>query len=343
MIRIIYMLIWFLIVPESIGLGILNIKKDNRNMIFALVIGYIFEFAFFQCIAIPMIFMHLSFKTLAYTWAIMSLIFSIVSLFINKKELTGIIRENIQKLKQLPKILLIIFVLTIFFQCFMCFKYMHQDYDDFDFVAKAVTAVDTNTLYKYRDNGALIENNVQSKKILSPFPMYLATISTLINLHPTVVAHTILPVVFIPLAYLIYSLLGSSLFKGDKNKTLVFLVLLSVIFMWGDHTRYSIFVRLLYRIWQGKSVLASMIIPFIWYLFIEHLGKENDTFYWGILLLTLWGADLVSSMSLVLPIIVSGFLTLIYMIKDRKFSYGLKFCICCVPSVIYGIIYLIIK
>lgn len=343
MIRILYCLIWFLIVPEILGLGILNFKKENKSMILALILGYIFEFAVFEIIAIPMIFTHMSFRVLLYTWTAIILILLLVSLVLIKKNLKKICSENLQKLKELPKVLLIIFCLLVAFQCYIPFKFMHEDYDDADFVAKAVISIDTNTLYEYSDNGDLLNGNYPDRKVLSPFPVYLGTISKLINVHPTIVAHTIFPVVFISLAYLIYALIGDCLFKKDNKKTLIFLIVFSIIFMFGDYTRYSIFVRLLYRIWQGKSILATIILPFIWYLFIEYLGKENDKFYWIVLFITLLGADLVSSMSLILPTITAGLLTIIYMIKYKKINYGYKFILCCIPSIIYGFIYLFIK
>ena len=66
-----------------------------------------------------------------------------------------------------------------------------------------------------------------------------------------------------------------SLFKNDHKKAMIFLNILAVIYMFGDYSRYTNFVRLLYRTWQGKSLVANITIPFIWYVFIEYIGKEN--------------------------------------------------------------------
>ena len=90
-------------------------------------------------------------------------------------------------------------------------------------------------------------------------------------------------------------------------------------------------------------MLCALILPFIWYLFIEYIGRKDDKFYWFILFLTLWGSMLLSSMALYLPILAAGILTLIYAIKDKKLKYLIRFILCCIPSVIYGIIYLVIK
>lgn len=335
-------LLWFIIIPECIGLGLLNFKKDNKSMIFALIIGYIFGFASFQLLAIPMIFMHLKFTTLAYSWAIIMVILAIISMILVRKRLKEIFIENIEALKKLPKFLTIIVTIIVLFQAFMAFRYMHQDHDDSNFVAKATIAYDTNTLYEYGDKGEDL-NQVPSRNGLSPYPIYTATIAKLIGFHPAAVAHTIFPPVFIVLAYLVYFLVGKALFKDDNKKTMVFMLILAVLYMFGDYSRYTVFDRLLYRLWQGKSMLCAIILPFIWYLFIEYIGKKDEKFYWFILFLSIWGSVLLSSMALYLPIISSGLLALIYAIKYRKAKYLLWIFLCCIPSIIYGIIYLFIK
>ena len=340
--KLIACLLWFIIIPECVGLGILNFKKENKSMIFALVIGYIFGFAIFQLLAIPMIFLHLKFTTLAYSWTIIMLILAIISVVITRKRLKEIIKENLESLKSFPKLLTFLVIIIILFQAFMAFKFMHEDYDDSNFVAKATIAVDTNTLYEYGDTGKELEQ-IPARNGLSPYPIYTATISKLIGLHPAVVAHTVFPPVFIIFAYLIYYLIGKALFKNDNKKTMLFMLILSIIYIFGDYTRYSPFVRLLYRIWQGKSMICAVMLPFIWYLFLEYIGKKDDKFYWFILLLSLWGSVLLSSMALYLTVLAAGILTVIYAVKDKKLKYLIRVILCCIPSIIYGIIYLFIK
>ena len=44
MLRIINMLLWFLVIPEFLGLAILRFnKKENISIVFSLIIGYLFE------------------------------------------------------------------------------------------------------------------------------------------------------------------------------------------------------------------------------------------------------------------------------------------------------------
>ena len=108
---------------------------------------------------------------------------------------------------------------------------MHEDYDDSSFIAKATIAKDTNTLYKYSDVGEEYKTP-PTRQFFSPYPFYTATLSVVFDIHPAILARSIFPVVFIPLAYMVYIMIGNVLFKGDKKKTFTFLIILSVIYMY---------------------------------------------------------------------------------------------------------------
>ena len=219
---------------------------------------------------------------------------------------------------------------------------MYEDYDDSNFVAKATIARDTNTLFVYDDVGSKYES-FPTRHVFSPFPFFYATIAEIVGTHPAIVDHTIFAVVFLIVGYVVLYLLGTSLFKDDKNKIMMYMIILSLLYIFGKYSRYAIFVRLLGRAWQGKSLLANIILPFIIYLFLEFIGEEKDGFYWILLFITLWAADLLSSMSIFLPLIASAILVVLYVIKDKNIKYILKFIPCCLPSLIYGIMYFIIK
>ena len=340
MLRIINMLLWFLVIPEFLGLAILRFnKKENISIVFSLIVGYLFEFMVYEIYAIPMTFLKMKFTTLSYFWIITIIVLFVISIKFNLDKIKSIIKDNLKELKKFPIVLSVIFVMIVGLQCFICFKYMHQNYDDSNFVAKATIAKDTNTLHKYNDIGEEY-TSLPGRQLFSPFPFYTATMSLIMNLHPTIIARTIFPVVFIPLVYMVYYMIGNVLFKDNKKKTFTFLIILTVLYTFGSYTSRNIFTSLLYRIWQGKSILANLIIPFIWLIFMKYINKEEKYYYWIILFITLWGANLLSSMSLSVCCIEVGILSLIYTIRDKKISYLLKSLICMIPSITYGIIYL---
>ena len=318
------------------------IKNGKKSIFLALPLGFIVEWLIFQIYSVPMTFLGCTFYSLRNIWIITIAILAVISIIINFKDFKNIFKVNIDDIKTMPKILTILFLILLFVQCYASFKYMHEDYDDSNFVAKATIAIDTNSLFVYDDKGTEY-TSFPTRYGFSQFPHYTAAVSTIVGVHPAIMAHTILPVILLILAYDVYYLIGMSLFKNDKNKAMTFLIILGITYMFGSYSRYSVYVRILYRAWQGKSVIACVILPFIWYLFLEYIGKEKKFFGWFLLMITLWGSVLLSSMALTLPIITAGILTVLYMIKDKKINYLFKLILCCLPSVIYGIIYLIVK
>ena len=340
--NVIISILIFLFLPIILGFGLLKFKDDNKSVFLAFVLGFLIQWLVFEFFAIPMTFIGCSFNTLRKTWTTMMIILAIVSILVNKSDWKEIISINIQDLKKNPKILGILTIILIFFQGYMSFTYMYEDYDDSNFVAKGTIALATNTLFKYDDIGN-VYTQLPSRYVFSPFPYYTATVAAIVKVHPAIMAHTILPVVMLLICYSIYYLIGLALFKNNKNKTFTFLILLSVSYIFGAYTRYSVYLRILARAWQGKSGIANIILPFIWYIYFKYIGEKNDGFYLFVLFITLWAAVLLSSMALTLPIIAAGLLTVIYMIKDKKINYIFKLFLCCIPSIIYGLIYLQIK
>lgn len=336
-------IMWLMIIPCFIGLWVIKYaKRDNKNILLAYIIGIFVEFLVFEMLAIPFTFLKYSFHSLKNTWLVIILILLGISIFLNRKNFKEIIKDNFEKIVAMPKILTIVFLGLLIFQGYMGITYMYEDFDDSNFVAKATIAKDTDTLFVYDDVGGKYDS-FPMRHVFSPFPYYTAMISELVGIHPAIVAHTIFPVAFLIISYVVYYLIGTSLFKGDRKKTIVFMIILSLLYIFGKYSRHALFVRLLGRAWQGKSLLANITLPFIIYLFLEFLGEEKDGFYWILLFITLWAGDLLTSMAIFLPLIEAGVLVALYTIKDKNIKYILKFIPCCLPNIIYGIMYLNIK
>lgn len=335
--------LWLVIVPIILGLGILKFnKKGNKSVFLAWIIGLLVSFLVFELCSTPLIFAGKSFTTLKDYWFIIVLTLTVLSIIFNAKNIKDIAKKNWEEIKEFPIILTILVVLVVGAQCYVGYTYMYEDYDDSNFVAKAVITSDTDTMFVYNDIGTEY-TGYPDRQVLSPFPVFTANIANLVGIHPTIMAHTIFPVVFLLLAYNVYYLLGNAVFKHDKSKTMLFLLFIALVYSFGDVTRYAASSRILFRPWQGKSILASIIIPFIIYVFIEHVGKEDDKFAWLVLLITMAGSILLSTMGVMLPAIVLTILTMLFTIKDSTFGYLYKYLICVVPNLVYAFAYLSLK
>lgn len=346
------------IIPELLGLFLLRfLKKENTNLFLAFIIGYVLEFAICQIVAVPYIYMEKTFTELMNILTIINLIVCGISAILNLTKIKEILKTILNYIKETPKILAILTIVLIGIQVYSYVGYMHIDDDDSFYVGTATVSVQTDSLFKYSAaTGEMDVENQLSRYRLGPFPIYLAVISKAIDTHPAIVAHTILPIIFVPLVYMIYGLIGNELFKNDKKQVYYFLMIMSIINIWGNYSVRTAFSFFLIRIWQGKALLASMILPLIILLFIKAEENNYKFNYCLLLFIAILAGNLTTTMGIALPPMELMLLAIVYEIsklnfkksKEEKIGFGkaiinlTKCLICCIPSIIYGIAYLII-
>ncbi len=71
-------------------------------------------------------------------------------------------------------------------------------------------------MYDPRDGDILVGNEMLDYK-LAPFPVFWAMIGKISGLNPAYLMHTLLPVIFIPLAYVVYYLIAMDLLKKNRK------------------------------------------------------------------------------------------------------------------------------
>lgn len=372
----IFALSFLFIIPELLGLIITKfLDKEKNNLILAFVLGCLIEFAICQLIAVPLIFMNAKFTTLLYIYIGINLILLVVSICLNIKRIKELFINNLKSIKEMPKLLTLMVAILVGIQVYGLVGYMHLDDDDAFYVGTAVTSVQTNTIYKYSPTtGRESGEHLDLRYKLGPFPVYYAIMSEIINIHPTIFAHTIMPIVFLPLSYMVIGLLAKYLFKNNKEQTMLFLIFINIMSIWGNYSIRNTFSFLLFRIWQGKSILANIIIPGVWLFYL--LGKE-DGFklinYIMIFILILAGC-LTTTMGIALPplslmlLVLADELSKIvqknkkatkqtkHLIRRQKNKFNIREFIkenrdsfinvakclaCCMPAIIYGLIYFI--
>lgn len=335
--KLILSIIYFLVVPILLGKLITYFREEKKVITIEIVLGYIFEFAILQLIALPLIFLKSTFKTLLVSYCTIIVILSLLSIILNLKDL-----KKCKKIKFNFKqniILKVLLTLILSFLIFHSVYFTHIDDDDAYYVAQSLTAIETNTLYEIDPSNGNEYVSSYMRYALSPFPLYMSIASVCTGVHSTIIWHTILPGIMVALSYITYYLFGKKLLK-DEEKTITFLIILSIINIYGNTSAYTTFSHLMLRAWQGKSVLINMILPFLWYTFFECI-EENKIVNWIILYITILSACLVSGMGIVLTPISLGILTLVFSIKDKNCKYLLKSGIGLIFCVIYALIYIL--
>lgn len=332
----------FGIFPELLGMLITKWSKKEHRIFLNYIYGILIQFVICEVFAVPLIIIKESFSKLATYWLYTCSILSLISLLINIFNIKDIFKRFINSFKGTPWTIILVFIL-VGMQTFILVRYCHIDDDDARFVTYSTIAVQQDEMYTNSwQLGSYDYNQIQSRDILSPFPMFTAIVSRHIDIHPAIVAHTIFPAIFIPLAYMIFWQLGLRLFDESKNKTATFILVLATIYMFGDFSNRANFDFLLYRIWQGKAILANIILPMSWLIYYE-CAVDNKKSNWIALYIVFIAGSLVSSMGIVLMPISIAILTVLYVIKYRRIGYGFKSICAVLPCLIYGFIYMIIS
>ncbi len=353
MFRILMLILMLFIMPELLGLLILRFtRKEKNNIILAFVIGYLMEFAIGQILTVPMIFYDVSFMNLFKVYMTIIIVLSAISLVINSLRVKELFISIIDYIKKVPKLLSLATIILIILQVYAFIGYAHIDDDDAFYVATATTSVQTNTLFKYSattgsESG---EQNILRYR-LGPFPIYSAILAQATSIHPATISHVIMPITLVPITYMIYGLIADSVFKKDKKNTFLFLIILNVLFIWGNYSVRNNFTFLLFRIWQGKAILANIIIPAIWLLVIKAEENEFKLIDFILLLILNFAGCFTTTMGIALAPITT--MLTIFILEISKINFknlkefkifksikNLSLClISCLPSIVYGLIY----
>lgn len=340
--KLLVLIILIFILPELIGLLFLKFwKNEEKNILFAFPIGYAIEFGIAQLLTVPMIFCEVEYKVLFWSFYIILFILAILSIILNLKNIKSIFISAIKKIKETPKFVTIIILITIALQCYMyAGKYTYINDDDAYYVGTATTTIETNTLFKYSPTtGELTGEQLLLRYRLGPFPVFYALIASAVNMPPATIAHIILPIAFIIAIYCIYFVLGYEVFDKNIEKTNLFVLILSVLNLFGNYSDKTSFSLFLLRIWQGKALLSNFILPLILLLMLKAENCEYKFISLLLITITVIAGVFTTTMGIALPVIVIGILGFIFGIKDKNIKNMFKCFLCCIPALIYGAIY----
>ena len=154
----------------------------------------------------------------------------------------------------------VVFTVLLVIQIVLQVVLAYMDVDDSFYVSEAVSISSSDKMYNLIPyTGQTTEMDFRHS--LEPFPAWIAYVSKITGCNVTSMAHVMLPALLLPLTYGTYALMGSRIL-GDKKKNLpVYLIVMELLVAFGLYSSKSPEKFFLTRIRQGKSALASLIIP----------------------------------------------------------------------------------
>ena len=340
LLKAVLLFVWLGVVPLFLGNRLI---KENiitvKDVFLSYIFGWLKMFALFQVIAIPFIFLRLRLTVLVWVWACGIVLLVIYYLVKGGKGYKELFKRKFKISR--PYGIEVIAILLIFIQLSAVTYLTHEDADDAFFISQAVTDSHTDTMLVYVGDSGAEWGGFHPRYVFAPFPTFLATMSRLVMIHPLILARVIFQIAFISMCYMVYYLLANQVFKEDRVKTATCISFVSLLNVWGNVSVFTSSSFLLFRLHQGKAMLANFILPFLIYLIITYYRERK--FNQKELLLVMISSTLVSSMGVFLAPLLLGVYAFMRFLKERKVIILAQAIFCSAPNIVIGLAFLLIR
>lgn len=229
------------------------------------------------------------------------------------------------------------------FQLVQAVRLAYGDGDDAYYVAVSTAAENSDKMYVTLPYTGLT-TDTDLRHGLAPFPIWIAVLAKISGLPAVTTAHLILPVLLIAMGYGGFALIGAQLFE-DRERSLLFLVFMEILVMFGGYSLYTAENFMIARSRQGKAALGSLIIPFLFMLLLYLLKgmeekKEIHGRYYLLLLATMVSGCLCSTLGALLCCMLVGLAGVLgfCVYRTRQALFLLP---CCLPCIGYALLYLL--
>ncbi len=373
------LIVWLLIVPMLIGIllnGILPVFRRTVGITFLL--GYLAYFGVFELIAIPCM-MRIVYNAFTYC----TRYFTVASLVLAALGLVRLIillkKHGVSLLSVFPgethagahellsphadpmmrkldyslesKIYWGIFFVLVALQMVLSVVMASFDGDDAYYVVESLLAQQAdvmNTILPYTGSSTSLD----IRHALAVITMWIGFVAKSSGVHATIVSHSVIPLVFIPLVYLVYVEIGRILFRKKQEVIPVFMLVVTFLMIFGNVSMYTPATFFLMRTWQGKAMVSNMVFPLIIWCFLWLLEDAKDTAEmagftriqrmspWIVLTLVNMLAGICSSMGVIFGGGLVALYTLVLLIFKRKWTVLLGAFLCEIPSAVYLLLYL---
>ncbi|MCI6715665.1 MAG: DUF6077 domain-containing protein [Lachnospiraceae bacterium] len=391
MLSVISLIFWLLIIPFCIGLVPANfISPYKRNPGVVILAGYFCMWAVFEVVTIPAVLFvkYHNFSVAADCFTVISILCAIAGLLVwyrnTKNDRPGLVfgadrNTNDRSVTNGKGILLfrnmtwperiewLLFAALIGFQLYKAVAYASFDGDDAYYVVESLLAQQADVMYRILPYTGR-PTDLDVRHVLAVFPMWVAFVSVKSGIHATIVSHVVMPVVLIPLTYLVYFEIGRILFpvssveeqkedgkkeegkkkglSGQRENLPIFMILMCLFQIFGNVSIYTNETFFLTRTWQGKAVTGSLVIPaFLWLFLWIYDGvkkeKKTDAGLWLLLVCINMTAGICSSIAVFIVSILIAVTAFCLMLVEKDFKVLLKIGATCIPNVIYMGIYVI--
>lgn len=380
--RIVGLIFWLLIIPFCMGMLCLPLlKKRHRTPGVALLGGYILQFTLLEAVGIPVVLLavYRGFSTFIKWYTPVLVICALAGIWVTYLKTRRGYELNFKEIFYLKETTLesrvywILFLALLGFQLYMAFTRASFDGDDAYYGVQALTAQQIDTLYRVNPYTGR-SSPLDVRHALALFPIWEAYVGSMSGVHATIMCHSVIPLILIPLTYILYFQVGKALLKrreGAKKELLpMFMVLIALWQMFGAASIYTTETFFLTRTWQGKSFAGNFVIPAVLWIFLclfdkgssgnrglrlkegwsitengkSILGEKREGYqgqigFWILLACLNLAGGASSSLAIMLSCLMTAGLSLLFCIRERRPGILIKAALACLPGGVYVLLY----
>lgn len=370
--------VWMVLVPFGAGYFAVEVGKkkgggaaESPGFLFGL--GFILMWAAFQLIAVPLVLtagkfrqVELLFEAAGWTFFIAGALLFVMHL---RSGLAGRLflwgKERLKSLRSREGVLCLllwgVFLMTLLFQMLQAYRLAYADGDDAYYIPISTAANLGGGMYAV-DSYTGAPTTLDLRHGLAPFPIWVSFIAAKCGVNAAVAAHSLIPLVLIPVTYALYLEIGRLLCRdvlpdgrapkenaADPGILLpMFMTFVSLLQIFGNYSIYPASTFLLTRTRQGKAALGNVILPFLvllLYRMAEEVKKQGKAglrnVLWQMAVMT--AGCLCSTMSGFLCGMLVMLTALLLFLLYRKPHILWQCALGCIPGVIYAMFYLKLK
>lgn len=315
--------------------SLLTIKKEG-TILERFIWGLIGTMALFQLIALPFMYYETSFTPL-YILSV-SFIVLVICLYIvfcvQKKIKNNFKKELLVLYEQRTKTKILLWIGTIgliALQIFSILYFQRPDPDDAYYLAQTNTVLETNYLMNIEPTTGIDAFEQMAAYKLVGHEVLLAVIAKLFRANVAFLCHMIFPIFMIPIHYaIVYELAKVITYKYKE----IFVLLSVFVNLFACFSGASAGAFLSYRIWQGKAILVSILLPILLLEFWK-IYERKKVSKWSVftLILILWAGFCATSVGLYLIPIAYFMYTATFFFSYKDIKNSLKLCFPIVLSV----------
>lgn len=313
-----------------------NLKDNNCTIGLTVFIGFFMYYFIFQIISLPLILTRQALSTLSIVWTVVVLLVFIFSMVLNKNVWKHSYQQIISH-KWWNPASVIIFLIILAQIVLVLSHYTNNHMDAAYYVGKVSTDVYTNTIGQYDPYTGEKLAFFAMRYLPATYNVHDAVICQLSGLHPLIETKTTMSVIVILLSNLVSYKCAEILFQDYKKAQVCMFFFISIINLFN----YSAFTSsgfYFYRTFEGKSILANIILPAIFYTFLRLYKDRRSNANWFMMLIISCSGNAISMSSLmIVPVAITAAIGTLFLLKPDRTLIP-RYLICIIPC-LAGLVY----